>query len=363
MAGTIAASSNTTDVVGVAPNVEIMALKFFGGPFGDLAAAIQAIQYAGDNGARISNNSWGYIGPPDPALRDAIEASGMLFVASAGNERINNDTGLDEFGGVKIRAFPASYNLPNVLSVAAVNNRGELARFSNFGRETVDVSAPGVNVLSTVPSVPQKSGLARSEVGSGEALVAGFGLEEISGDDARAGFAEKAMGELDLCTTGAGCPPEPQRVLLVDDDLSSAFRPEDARFGNPAVRRVVAAALRSAGNVDLDVVDVGIGDGPSFDRMNQYDHVVWATGQAPVSTDPYDETVPVRNTLTFRDTNNLTRYLEGGGKLFLHGLDTFSSTRLRPSSRTPWGSRSRATTSRAPSRGTRARRSPGTATS
>ena len=323
VAGTIAASSNGTDVVGVAPNVEIMAVKFIGGPLGDLATAIQAIEYASDNGARISNNSWGYVGTPDRALKDAIEASGMLFVASAGNERINNDTGFSIPGFGKLRAYPASYDLNNILSVAAVNNRGELARFSNFGKKSVDVSAPGVNVLSTVPSVPQRSGLVRSEVGSGEAVVAGFGLEEISGDEARADFAEKAMGELDLCTTGGSCPPEPQRILLVDDDLSSAFRPEDARFGTPDVRRVVAAALRSAGNVDLDVVDVGIGDGPSFDRMNQYDHVVWATGQAPFSTDPYDETVPIRNTLTFRDTNNLTRYMQGGGKLFLNGLDTF----------------------------------------
>ncbi len=326
VAGTIAASSDGNNVVGVAPNVQIMAVKFLGGPFGSLSAAIEAIAYAADNGAKISNNSWGYVGTPDPALRDAIEASGMLFVASAGNEHINNDTGLNipEFGG-RLRAYPASYNLPNVLSVAAVNNTGKLAGFSNFGRKIVDVSAPGVGVLSTVPSVPQKPGLALSTVGAGRALVAGFGLEEISGAEARADFAKKAMSTLGFCTdlTAENCPTVMEKVLLVDDDLSSTFPPEEAEFGPPDVRPEISAALRSTQNVDLDVFDVGAGDGPSFEELSQYDHVVWATGQAPVSTDFFDETSPVKNTLTFNDTNALTRYMKGGGKLFLTGMDAF----------------------------------------
>ncbi len=280
VAGTIAASSDGNNVVGVAPNVEIMAVKFLGGPFGSLSAAIEAIEYAADNGAKISNNSWGYVGTPDPALRDAIEASGLLFVASAGNEHINNDTGLNipEFGG-RLRAYPVSYNLPNVLSVAAVNNTGKLAGFSNFGRKTVDVSAPGVGVLSTVPSVPQKPGLTLSTVGAGRALVAGFGLEEISGAEARADFAKKAMSTLGFCTdlTAENCPTVMEKVLLVDDDLSSTFPPEEAEFGPPDVRPEISAALRSTQNVDLDVFDVGAGDGPSF-------RLVMATGQpAPLT--------------------------------------------------------------------------------
>jgi subtilisin family serine protease len=50
--------------VGVAPKVEIMAVKFLGGPFGSPSSAIEAIEYASDNGAKISNNSWGYVGTP-----------------------------------------------------------------------------------------------------------------------------------------------------------------------------------------------------------------------------------------------------------------------------------------------------------
>ena len=330
VAGTIAASSTGTsedsNVVGVAPNVEIMAVKFLGGPFGSLSAAIEAIEYAGENGAKISNNSWGYVGTPDPALRDAIAASGMLFVASAGNEKINNDTGLNipQFGG-RLRAYPASYGLSNVLSVAAVNNTGKLAGFSNFGEKSVDVSAPGVDVLSTVPSVPQKPGLTLSTVGEGQALVAGFGLEEISGEEARADFALKAMSTLDFCTAlnSEICPTAMKKVLLVDDDLSSMFKPRDAEFGTPDVRPVISAALGSVENLDLDVVDPGSGDGPSYEVLSQYDQVVWATGQAPVSADPYDETGAAKNVLTFNDTNALTRYMKDGGDVFLTGLDTF----------------------------------------
>ena len=249
----------------------------------------------------------------------------MLFVASAGNDRINNDTGVDEFRGQKIRAYPASYSLPNVLSVAAVNNQGSLEGLSNYGEKTVDVSAPGVNVLSTVPSVPQRSGLTRSTVGDGVAMVAGFGLEEISGAEARADVAEKALGTLGYCTGsgGGGCLDATNKALLVDDDLSSTFPPKYARFGPPDVRPVIAPALRSVQNVGLDVIDVGAGDGPSFRKLSGYDHVVWATGQAPVSTDPFDETSPVKNTLTFNDQNALTRYLRGDGNLLLNGLDTF----------------------------------------
>ena len=325
VAGTIAASVNGGDVVGVAPNVEIMALKFIGGPFGSLSAAIEAIEYAGENGARISNNSWGYVGPPDPALRDAIEASGMLFVASAGNDALNNDAGFNIPGFGKLRAYPASYDLPNVLSVAALNNTGRLAAFSNFGKKSVDISAPGVNVLSTVPSVPERSGMTLSDVGAGQALVAGFGLEEISGAEARNDFAERALSVLGFCTrlNSEICPTAMKKVLLVDDDLSSAFRPEDAQFGTPDVRPVISAALGSVENVDLDVIDAGTDDGPTFEELSRYDQVVWATGQAPVSTDPYDETGAVKNTLTFNDTNAITRYLNGGGNIFITGMDAF----------------------------------------
>jgi subtilisin family serine protease len=86
----VSGSIDGQGVVGVAPNVKIMALKFLGPEGGYTSDAILAIQYAKAEGAKISNNSWGG-GPYDQALYDAIKNSGSLFVAAAGNNGNNND--------------------------------------------------------------------------------------------------------------------------------------------------------------------------------------------------------------------------------------------------------------------------------
>jgi subtilisin family serine protease len=153
VSGTIAASVNGQGVVGVAPNVKIMALKFLDADgFGSTSDAIEAIEYAKSKGAKISNNSWGYLGPPDVALRDAINNSGQLFVAAAMNNSVDGDAGgFDGNGDPNHAGYPGGYNLPNVLSVAANDQQGNKAWFSNFGATSVDISAPGVDILSSVP--------------------------------------------------------------------------------------------------------------------------------------------------------------------------------------------------------------------
>jgi subtilisin family serine protease len=149
VAGTIAASLDGEGVVGVAPSIKIMALKFLGDDpacgFDD--QAIAAIAYAKSFGVHIANNSWGGRGTQSsaPELRDAIANSGLLFVSSAGNDGIDNDHD-------PLPALPASWNLPNILSVAAIDNDGFLADFSNYGHTTVDLAAPGVAVLSSLPA-------------------------------------------------------------------------------------------------------------------------------------------------------------------------------------------------------------------
>ena len=106
--------------------------------------AVEVLNYAVANGAKISNNSWdggGY----GQALKGAIvraDAAGHLFVAAAGNDGKNNDA---------TPQYPASYNNPNIISVAATDDNDALASFSNYGASSVDVAAPGVNILSTRP--------------------------------------------------------------------------------------------------------------------------------------------------------------------------------------------------------------------
>ena len=147
VAGTIAASLDGAGVVGVAPGVSIMALKFIddGWFCGRDDMAVAAIDYAASFGVRILNASWG--GPQPSAVLDAaIAGSGALVVAAAGN----GGADLDRAGGV--RFFPASSTLPNVVAVGAVTQSGTLATFSNYGTTTVDLVAPGTNILSTYPA-------------------------------------------------------------------------------------------------------------------------------------------------------------------------------------------------------------------
>jgi subtilisin family serine protease len=143
VAGTIAASLNSVGVVGVAPNVKIMALKFIDGKTcGTDAMAIAAIDYAASFGIPIINASWGGRGF-SAALDQAIADSGALFVAAAGNQSLDLDDPVNDF-------YPARSAQPNVLSVAAIDQSGALADFSNFGATTIDIAAPGVNILSSI---------------------------------------------------------------------------------------------------------------------------------------------------------------------------------------------------------------------
>ncbi|WP_157890125.1 S8 family serine peptidase [Paenibacillus sp. DMB5] len=140
ISGIIAASSNNYGISGISPNVEILPLKFINGSYGYTSDALEAIEYAKKVGVKIINASWGgedY----NPALESAINDSGILFVGSAGNNGADSSIQPN---------YPASFNLPNVISVTAVDNKGELAPFSNYGAK-VDIAAPGVSILSTIP--------------------------------------------------------------------------------------------------------------------------------------------------------------------------------------------------------------------
>ncbi len=142
VAGTIAGvGDNNIGVVGVNWNAKIAGIKFLSARgSGSTAGAINSIVYANNNGIRITNNSWGG-GPFSQALLDAINAGG-LFVAAAGNASNNTDN---------VSFYPAAYTSDNIISVAATDHNDALASFSNYGLTSVDLAAPGVRILSTVP--------------------------------------------------------------------------------------------------------------------------------------------------------------------------------------------------------------------
>jgi subtilisin family serine protease len=154
VSGTIGAvGNNATGVVGVNWTTSVMGSKFLDSSgSGSTAAAINAIEFTiqaklafgSSANVRVLSNSWGG-GPFDQSLLAEIaraDGNNMLFVAAAGNNGTNNDSS---------PFYPASYGTENEIAVAATDSNDNLASFSNFGAASVQLGAPGVNILSTLP--------------------------------------------------------------------------------------------------------------------------------------------------------------------------------------------------------------------
>ncbi|CAM3981265.1 S8 family serine peptidase [Mesobacillus zeae] len=320
VSGTIAAGmegpsvDDNTGVVGVAPNVEIMSLKFLGPDGGDTAGAIKAIEYAKKMGVKVTNNSWGG-GEYDELLEKSISESGSLFVAAAGNDGMDID---------EEAVYPAGYESSNILTVAALNNSGKLASFSNYGADSVDVAAPGEDILSTVPKFPldeyeKKLGNIAATVAIDnpefkfKAIVDGIGYEKLSEEDRPAVFG-KALDYL---------LPEPakSKILLVQDDehdLADIFK------GEPMLEKYFKNYLpvyeKLLGSYDYDKVTLDSSSSlPKDTDLTAYDAVVWFTGHGIGFTS--DE----GTTLTAQDIEGLSAYLKAGGKLLLTGQDALMS--------------------------------------
>jgi subtilisin family serine protease len=281
-AGTLAAAANNGEgVSGVAPAAGIMPLKACGAGTCTSSAIVAAFDYAARNGADVVNGSFGGV-EFSQAEKDAIERGkdkGLLFVFPAGNA--GEDADAAPF-------YPASYDNENIVSVAASDNRDELADFSNYGTASVDLAAPGVGILSTgAPSA--RAPVAIRVDGAYRSTYTGFGLEQISGADARKDFLSKALTDL------TSAPADP--LLLVDDDGGASH---ETRYRE---------ALSSLGYTDVTVAEVAPGsDGPDAARM-QGKTVVWLTG------------AEYTDTLRAADRTSLSSHLDGGGRLLLMGQD------------------------------------------
>lgn len=144
VAGIIGATgNNSVGIAGVAWRVRLMALKALDSTGeGSISDVIECLDYARAHGARVVNASWGSYQFTSQALRDAIAAlrdAGIIFVAACGNSAGDNDAN---------PLYPASYEFDNIVAVAASTRSDGIAGFSNWGRTTVDLAAPG-SVFST----------------------------------------------------------------------------------------------------------------------------------------------------------------------------------------------------------------------
>ena len=166
IAGIIAAvGNNSKGVTGVMWSATIMPLKFLDSEGnGYVDNAVSAIRYATKMGASIISCSWGG-SEYSEALKDIIDASSAIVVCAAGNDESSKD---DDVSPI----YPACFTSQNIISVAATDENDNLASFSDYGINSVDVAAPGTSICSTLPgshygymqgtsmAVPYVSGLA-----------------------------------------------------------------------------------------------------------------------------------------------------------------------------------------------------------
>lgn len=149
IAGIIGArGGNGKGTSGIAPKVSLMILKYFdpkSAVTNNLKNTIEAINYATRMGVQIINYSGGGLEYSQPEYNAIALAGqkGILFVAAAGNEKSNSD---------RQKYYPADYRLPNIISVTAVDQNTQVLPSSNYGTQTVDLAAPGLNIYSTLPN-------------------------------------------------------------------------------------------------------------------------------------------------------------------------------------------------------------------
>jgi subtilisin family serine protease len=285
VSGTVAAlTDNGIGVAGVAPNCKIMPLRFLGPNGGSTADAIAALNYAVKAGAKISNNSWGG-GNSSTALYQAIQAAGAaghIFVAAAGNSSFNTD---------RTPQYPAGYNLQNIISVAATDNQDRLATFSNYGAKTVDLGAPGVDIISLTRGSDYRwasgTSMAAPHVAGVVALVSAkypnlSALEVIEQILSTTRFVSSLNrktvtgGVLDAhkaLTAGFNVEPTPDPEQPPEDPPVT----EEPAVTVPATPASLTAASNSPGNVTLNWSDVSNETGFQIQREKRNNGGKWGS--------------------------------------------------------------------------------------
>ncbi len=131
-----------TTISHLAPNISILPVKFMESASGSIDDAILAIKFAIEKGAKIINCSWNFDNYNEELYNIIKNNPNVLFVCSAGNNNVNlDDTPI----------YPCNYNLDNIISVMAIDNRGERYASSGFGQKSVHIAAPGKDIQVIMP--------------------------------------------------------------------------------------------------------------------------------------------------------------------------------------------------------------------
>jgi subtilisin family serine protease len=205
-AGIVAArGNNRIGVSGVLWKALIMPIKFLGSVgCGSVGDEVQSIEYAVQNGAKIITVNAGGTQFSQSEF-DAVQAAnnaGIVFVAPAGNDTSDNDSR---------RIYPADYALSNIISVGASDYNDHLAYFSNFGKKSVDLAAPGDCIYSTMPTGTFSLQLVTNLQCTNQKYKANYDYN--SGTSYAASFVAGVAGL--LLTQDPGLTPEEIRTILI----------------------------------------------------------------------------------------------------------------------------------------------------
>jgi subtilisin family serine protease len=238
VAGIIAAEQdNTVGMAGVCPDCRIMALRIGAATSLTLGNELKAIDYAIHNGADVINMSFGSAiwSKSERAAINKAGKHGILVVIAAGNSSSDNDIqfyanadNVTHFTPAQAPSYPASYTLKNILTVAASNDRDQYGyisqcrggaaplwqcAFTSWGHDSVDVAAPGVDILSTV------------KVGQGTGSYADY--EFFDGTSMAAPMTAGVAG-LVLSENASYTPVQVKNAIMNSVDHSSALKLLDA---------------------------------------------------------------------------------------------------------------------------------------